>query len=165
MAKVNEIGQYGQCIANFSVKCSKHMEALPLEIRGDKKMFQGKVINWIISLIRILYVTNFQLRQGGGITLFFLSDFNPIKGSEIVTKNRRLVKTRSLQLSEKSLYWAKKTSDKSLKIGQNRNGYPWMEIFVQLHSQIWFKVGLNNQKFSADSKTIRCLYMTSHDIL
>ena len=43
----------------------------------------------------------------------------------------------------------------------------------QLHSQIWFRVGLNDQKFSADSKNICinvlydiwCHYMTSHDIL
>ena len=42
-----------------------------------------------------------------------------------------------------------------------------------MHSQIWFRVGLNDQKFSADSKNIciyvlydiRCHYMTSHDIL
>ena len=42
------------------------------------------------------------------------------------------------------------------------------KIFVQLHSRIWFRVGLNDQKCSADSKNIcinvlydiQCHYMT-----
>ena len=49
----------------------------------------------------------------------FVSSFNPIKGSNTVTKTKRPVKTRSLQLSENSLSWPKKPLDKSLKIGQN----------------------------------------------
>ena len=49
----------------------------------------------------------------------------------------------------------------NIRVGDNLG----QQNIFQLRSQIWFRVGLNDQKFSADSKTYVSMYFMTSDVL
>ena len=109
----------------------------------------------------------------------FLSCFSFIKGSKIVTNLKDWCKLyKSLAFRKTPILGKNKIrqiTENWLKLAKIQRGDPCMKkkIFFHLHSQIWFRVGLNDHKSSAYySKNICinvlcdmcCHYMTSHDI-